>query len=498
MKSIQRVANIILLGAGTSCILFLLYNIARHGWALHYLVFPVLAIAFFAALRFQVSARVNLALFLASMAIGLYGAEVLLGQVILSPSRFNVNDWLNFPEDANSSVAVNRIKQEKSINASFDTRTRLEVVKDLRKQGIRAFPDVFPAVLFQSNGKQVLRSLFTAGNVEFLPLASISNVITVFCNESGEYIVYSSDEHGFHNPPGLWMKGKADIVALGDSYAHGACVPSDQGFVSVIRSHYPATINLGVNGNGPLAMLATLKEYASFLKPRIVLWFYYEGNDIRDLDGREKYSPLLREYLAQSFTQNLIFRQDEVDHALTKYLERTMESRGTSFNAEEFIKLYHLRGSILSAIKRRQGREGLQIELLEHLERDGAPSAKEDLELFKAVLREASHTVLSWGGQMYFVYLPTWERYRLPELASKDRENVLDMVSGLAIPTVDIHGPFARHPDPLSLFPSRRYAHYNAAGHQLVAEHVLAHLEKVRGLSVSMDSLTLAEGSEGD
>lgn len=469
----------------------------RHGWTLHYLVFPALAMTFFAALRLQASAKVNLALFLASTAVGLYGAEVLLGQVILSPSRFSLNDWLNFPEDANSSVAVNRIKQEKSINASFDTRTRLEVVKDLRKQGIRAFPDVFPAVLFQSNGKQVLRSLFTARNAEFLPLASISNTVTVFCNESGQYIVYSSDEHGFHNPPGLWQEGKADIVALGDSYAHGACVPSDQGFVSVIRSRYPATVNLGVNGNGPLAMLATLKEYAAFLKPRVVLWFYYEGNDIRDLDGREKYSPLLREYLTRSFSQNLIFRQQEVDHALTEYLERAMESQGTSFDAEEFIKLYHLRGSIRSAIKKRQGRDGLQIELLEHLQKDGAPSAKEDLELFKAVLREASRTVSSWGGQLYFVYLPTWERYRLPELASKDRDNVLDMVGALAIPTVDIHAPFARHADPLSLFPSRRYAHYNAAGHQLVAEQVLAQLERMSDLSGSRDSFTLAEGSEG-
>jgi hypothetical protein len=85
----------------------------------------------------------------------------------------------------------------------------------------------------------------------FLPLACISNVTTVFCNESGEYIIYRSDDHGFHNSSGLWDKEQADIVALGDSYAHGACVPSEQGFVSVIRSRYPATVNLGVNGDGP-------------------------------------------------------------------------------------------------------------------------------------------------------------------------------------------------------------------------------------------------------
>jgi hypothetical protein len=471
-----------LLGAGACCILFFLFSIVRHGWAVHYLMLMALAAALFAALSIHASARVNLALFLVSTAIALYGAEALLGWSILSPNRFSMNDWLNFPEDANSSVAVHRIKQEKAVNASFDTRTRLEVIKDLRKQGIRAFPDVFPTVLFQSNGKQVITSRFTAGGDEFLPLASISNVTTVFCNESGEYIVYSSDEHGFHNPSGLWEKGYADIVALGDSYAHGACVPSEKGFVSVIRSRYPATINLGVNGDGPLAMLATLKEYAAFIKPKVVLWFYYEGNDIRDLDSREKFSPLLQQYLGGSFSQNLISRQQEVDQVLTEYLEQTMESQAAAFDAEKFLKLYHLRASLQSAINKRTGRDGLQVELLEHLEKDGASSSKEDLELFRAVLEESSRTVSSWGGQMYFVYLPTWERYRLPDLASKDRENVLNIVNGMAISTVDIHLSFSRHPDPLSLFPSRRYAHYNSSGHQLVAEQVMMHLEKVGGL----------------
>jgi hypothetical protein len=231
-------------------------------------------------------------------------------------------------------------------------------------------------------------------------------------------------------------------------------------------------------------MLATLKEYAAFLKPRVVLWFYYEGNDIRDLDSREKFSPLLRQYLGRSFSQNLISRQQEVDQVLTEYLEQTIELQAAWFDAEKFVKLYHLRAALQSAMNKRTGHNGLQIELFEHLQKGGAPSSKEDLELFRSVLEESLRTVSSWGGEMYFVYLPTWERYRLPDLASKDRENVLEIVNGMAISIVDIHLPFSRHPDPLSLFPSRRYAHYNSAGHRLVAEEVMMHLEKTGGLLV--------------
>ena len=80
-------------------------NVTRHGWAPYYILFPGLAPVFLAVLRLHTSIRVNLALFLVSAALALYGAEALLGQVILSSNRFSMNDWLNFPKDANSDEA---------------------------------------------------------------------------------------------------------------------------------------------------------------------------------------------------------------------------------------------------------------------------------------------------------------------------------------------------------------------------------------------------------
>ena len=60
-------------------------------------------------------------------------------------------------------------------------------------------------------------------------------------------------------------------------------MPADRTFVALIRQRHPATRNFGMAGDGPLLMLATLQEYVSPLKPRIVLWFYFEGNDLIDL-----------------------------------------------------------------------------------------------------------------------------------------------------------------------------------------------------------------------
>ncbi len=140
-------------------------------------------------------------------------------------------------------------------------------------------------------------------------------------------------------------------------------------------------------------------------------------------------------------------------------------------------------------IDKRPGRDGLPGELVEFLQTNGAPSSKETLELFRAVLGDARATVATWGGHMYFIYLPAWQRYRIPDLASQDRAAVLQIVGGLDIPIIDVHEAFAEHPDPLSLFPSRRHAHYNIEGHRLVAKEVLKRLATDNHQVASTDPL---------
>ena len=86
----------------------------------------------------------------------------------------------------------------------------------------------------------------------------MSNTVTVLCNESGQWIDYRSDERGFSNANEIWQSDRLDIAALGDSFTHGYCVPADKTFVALIRQRYPATLNLGIAGDGPLLMLAKL------------------------------------------------------------------------------------------------------------------------------------------------------------------------------------------------------------------------------------------------
>jgi lysophospholipase L1-like esterase len=479
VRRIEKCANLVLLLGAGMCVLVFGLLVWRHGLSLHYLVIPAFATMLVWGWRLPQSVKVNSVLCMLSMLVAVYSSELILTYFGSGISSMGAQAWLSFPQDANAQVAAERMKTVQITNQKFDTRTRLEVVRDMRAQGVHAYPDVFPMVLFAPSSRETIQSVLNIDHEEFLPVAGMAMTTTVFCNESGEYVVYESDEHGFHNPRGMWGKGPVEILALGDSYTHGVCVPSDKGFVAVVRSKHADTINLGVNGHGPLTTLATLKEYGPILEPKLVLWFYYEGNDLRDLDGWEKNSPLLMKYLTSSFSQHLFERQGEIDRSLRNYLDAAMTKATASVSFENILKLQRLRHAIQSLYERRSTKQGLPADLLDFVRHTGAPAAPGDLQLFERILAEAQTTAQTWEGRVVFVYLPTWERYRFPELASQDRDNVLMIARRLNLPIVDIHKIFSEHSDPLSLFPYRRYAHYNEAGHQLVGEEVLRQLRQL-------------------
>ena len=70
---------------------------------------------------------------------------------------------------------------------------------------------------------------------EFLPLAYMSDKLTLGANERGEYVLYHTDEHGFNNPKGLWKAEEIEVVAIGDSFTIGTNVLADENMIGNIR-----------------------------------------------------------------------------------------------------------------------------------------------------------------------------------------------------------------------------------------------------------------------
>jgi hypothetical protein len=425
----------------------------------------VTALVFFSTLQLRREYRLNVVVSVVSLIVSLYAAEAFLALRLVSVPQ---TAWWGLNERENG-AEVRALAQKFGVR--FDTRSRLQVLNDLSQRGIDAVPVISPSEILKRNLDGTVKSAIRIGDTEVVPLAGISNRVTVFCNESGEYTVYKSDRRGFHNPDQVWLIDGVDIVALGDSFVLGGCVESQENFVSLIGKRYPATVNLGMAGDGPLSMLGTMREYMGVLKPKVVLWFYYEEAAFSFLEAES--GSLLRHYTERSFSQNLNNRQLEIDKTLLDYVQDHAAAEIARQKAAQNRDTMSSR--ILSSLdfSARLATLRLYLGLLAGDRREGN---KDILPLFRRILAEANDSARELNAKLYFVYLPQWERYGNPKLAFQQRNAVLDLVTRLDIPIIDLHPVFQAHDDPLSLFPLRRMGHYTKEGHRLTAELVLRNL----------------------
>jgi hypothetical protein len=485
MRIAERAANVVFVSGLSVCVLNLLYIAYYYYWTgtkvfssplVGWGFVSTLAVTgglFAAGLKLSMPAKGNAALSVCSIAASIYAVELFL------------SIWSNLPSVQEHEYRQTLAASARGAGVDFDLRTKAQVVRDLREEGLDPAVSMFPYGLVRQGEDGSLQSSIRSRGAELLPLAGISRRLTVVCNESGDFLTYDSDEHGFHNPPGIWDEVPVDVVMLGDSFTQGWCVPSGRDFASVIRRHYPRTINLGIEGDGPLTMLATMKEYGGILKPKITLWCLFESNDLADLQ-REMNTPLLRRYLTDGFTQGLATRQIEIDRELTTYMETFIDANSTRTRLREVVRLVlnvdDMPSRFVSIVKLSALRA--RLGLVANTERVSAPpevmaqraqSMAGLFDAFRRTLLEAKRFTEQSGGRLYVVYLPSREMYRPQGPGpNPDRAGMLEIVREVGLPLIDIHPVFVDHGDPLALFPFRYGAHYNEEGHRLVAETILA------------------------
>jgi hypothetical protein len=427
------------------------YRFSTSGVPVIFYVIPVTGIVTIVALlRTRPLFRINAAATIVAVGLALYAFELFV-------------EW-RFPANP-LQVAAQRAGKP------YDGRSTLEVVQDLRRDGFRAYPPAFPNLYIGAH----------QGRNDLTPLGGIADTRTVFCNESGPYMIYDSDEHGFNNPKGIWAEEGLEIAVVGDSFTQGFCVPQGQDMVSRIREAWPRTLNLGMSGNGPLMQLATIREYLPALKPAVVLWNYFEGNDLFDLE-QEKSVPVLKKYMDASFRQGLASKQAEVDTLLASWMENVIKAGATSSQDELFRK-----STRVDAIKHFVTLKGLR-DLLQLTASPGQQYRECDVAFLQDVLKQANTTVASWGGRLVFVYLPNWTRYhRGLNPCERLDDEILVRVRALGIPVVDVHEAFQRHPNPSKLFAQEElgYSHYGADGYRLAAQTVI---ESVRSANLLLPS----------
>ena len=162
-----------------------------------------------------------------------------------------------------------------------------------------------------------IQNLASKKNLQKYPLSGIKNTHTIHCKENGYYSTYDSDRYGFNNPDEIWDISSHDVLLIGDSFVHGACVFREFTFAGNFRKisrQNKSIVNLGWSGSGPLQEYATLKEYFKRFNSKNVIWFFFE-NDFINLKNKIENNILIR-YLEKNFDQDYFTKIENYEDML--------------------------------------------------------------------------------------------------------------------------------------------------------------------------------------
>lgn len=183
----------------------------------------------------------------------------------------------------------------------------------------------------------------------------------MFCNESGAFAEWTSDEIGFRNPEGL-LGNKVDFLFLGDSFVEGACESEEDTFAGLFRLNGKSVYNLGRGGAGPLMNLATLVEYGGAVQARTVIWFVFTGNDLQNL--REEKTTTLKNYLKDGYRQDLFEQRGDVGRRLRSFLNGQISLNQDRISRSTDIPRNTGYGETLDALEAQNNERFLLLEVL--------------------------------------------------------------------------------------------------------------------------------------
>ena len=356
---------------------------------------------------------------------------------------------------------INEVKKkvnfEKNSNRNFETRSKHQFFKDLSADNKNFTVTVVPTVFNDPNK-----------NIHFL--SGTSNYKTIDCNENGYFSIYLSDRFGFNNPNDQWESDNIKYIILGDSFAHGACVNRPNDIASQLRILSKANVlNLGYKSNGPLSMLATLKEYMP-KNTKNILWLYFEGNDLNDLVSELNNEILLKYFSDTNFSQNLKKKQKIIDLLNKEIIFKSINHEDKII--DQATRNAKLKNKLLKFIRLNETKKILTLQTIKR------KNKKLPIKEFKNIIKDAKKYAENNNSILHFVYLPQFERYNNKALNSNYNQ-IKQIVKELNINFIDIHkGVFSKQKNPLELFPFKMWGHYNEIGYKKVSNYIYENLKQ--------------------
>ena len=385
--------------------------------------------------------KIYLVILILSLLLGIYLFEIYLNSINISKV---------------SNIKKNSIILKKEKNINYDTKSKYEIYKSMKLGNKNISVTVSPRVFNDPDKK-----------IHFL--SGISNSKTIDCNENGYFSIYTSDRYGFNNPDVEWQNDEIDYILVGDSYTHGACVNRPDDIASILRGlSNKKVINLGYKANGPLSMYASLKEYKP-KKIKKIIWMYFEGNDLQDLNDELKIGHLKKYILNKSHSQNLRGKQRYIDAQNKKILLKSINAWDNA--REQKIKNSSIKYKILKFLRLDKSKNFIKSIVKS---KDNYVPINE----FQKILKYTQDFAEDENAELHFVYLPQFERYQ-SKIKKNNHAKVKELVNSLNINFIDIDKEvFQKEEEPLRLFPFRNWGHYNEEGYRKIGKLLFSKLKK--------------------
>ncbi len=335
----------------------------------------------------------------------------------------------------------------------------------------------FEAAIFNNNDEYAINpSLndleYYKKNHDLVPLGLSSNHKTKLCNEEGYWAKFVSDKYGFRNQNKTWDVSDLDFLFLGDSFGIGSCVNKQDEMSYLLHKNTKKNVlNLSIQGTGPLKQYAIFLEYGKIFKPKKIIWFFYEGNDLMDLEKELHNSILLKYFDNHRYSQDLKSKQVEIDSIFTKVKEIKKNNFNESNEFREFlskfIKLYEVRTIINNTLNIRllpNKKDKSNSELYSKLSKN-----------YKNIIKNLNLVSQSWGGDIVFVYLPSLKLFDNNKYYQDNifvKMDVFDFLTKENIKIIDMFDYFNKNKTPSVFFNNRKNLHYTKKTYSLIVDEI--------------------------
>jgi len=324
-------------------------------------------------------------------------------------------------------------------------------------------------VLSMSPSFYLNQNYLTSNVIDLFPLSSISLRNTLYCNENEYWSEFKSDRFGFANDDEKYEK-PIKVALIGDSFVEGACVNKNETIAANFDKYFANTISFGKQGTGPLIQYAIFKEYVKVIKPKIILWFYYK-NDLENLHNELKNETLSKYLLQDSFIQNLIVKQNEIDCLLINFIiekkdlpindvENKCKKLNFKFNKknqkQKKVTKHEFNTNIFFQDNEKFVLKNF-IKLFKVRSLLGLKSPTNEMKVFKEILSKVEKESKEWGGKLFFIYLPALHRYQYT--SEYNEKNFINYINyNTNINTIDLDRLFlSNDKDPINNFAIYKY-----------------------------------------